>query len=247
MATPTTLTSDTPRGVLVKTTAVDYPGRIAAAFFLSGCNLRCPYCQNAALVTGGEGRTPPSLCSIDELFTHLEKRRGVISALVLSGGEPLVTPAASEILSRAKSMGLRVKLDTNGTLPDALERIVQDDRTRPDFIAMDIKTAPARYGELCGDKNADYKSLLEHSISIISAYPRDCREWRTVLVPPLVGESDIGIMAAMLPRDASWQFAQFRPGGCISSDYDTLLPMTDGEAAALVARARRVIPGSVLR
>lgn len=262
------------RGVLVKTTAVDYPNRIASSFFLPGCNLLCPYCQNAALVTG-KGLEKEHLCTIEELFAHLEKRKGVIGALVLTGGEPLLHDEIHKIIARAKSLGLLVKLDTNGTLPDKLNSLMQD--AAPDFIAMDIKTSPERYAELenkqkiktppqllstikANSKQAslnkqndisafeeNYQSLLEKSISIISKLPADCREWRTVLVPGLVEEKDIDEMAKMLPKDASWQFAQFRPGGCIKSCYDNLTPMTDEKAFSLVSRALKKIPGSAMR
>lgn len=232
-------------GSLVKTTAVDYPGRIAASFFMAGCNLRCPYCQNKELVLGGaEG-----LCTADDLFRYLEKRRGIIGALVISGGEPLANEAAASLLRRAKSMGLLVKLDTNGTLPDKLAQAVGDEAARPDFIAMDMKTSPDRYGELSprGGGSIDYTERLRQSIDIISSYPREQREWRTVLVRGLVGVKDIDAMASLLPPDATWQFTQFVPGGCINDDYNRIAPMTDEEAATLVQYAQKTISGARMR
>ena len=87
-----------PAGVLVKTTLVDFPGHVASAIFLTGCNLRCPYCYNTGLVLNNE--EPENLVSVNELFEHLEKRKNVISALAISGGEPLVNPYLKDIQYR---------------------------------------------------------------------------------------------------------------------------------------------------
>lgn len=227
---------------------------------MQGCNLRCPYCHNRALVLPDEDAERSlgggELSSVEELFHHLEKRQGVLTALVLSGGEPLVNADETErILRKAKSLGYAVKLDTNGTMPEALERIVRDKSTKPDFIAMDMKTAPSRYGELLarggrGDasgRGGGIASALKRTIEIMAEYPADCREWRTVLVETLVAENDIDEMAQVLPRDAVWCFAQFQPGGCVNSAYDMLLPMTSERAQSLVRRAQEKIAGAVLR
>lgn len=240
---------DFPSGILVKTTLVDFPGRVAAAFFLRGCNLRCPYCYNAPLVTGGEGER---FSSARELFAHLEKRRSVISGLAISGGEPLLNPLALEIIRRAKSMGMAVKIDTNGTVPGALEKIALDAGARPDFIAMDIKTSPARYAEaLCESgspiSRADIPALLRESAAVVSSFPSDSREWRTVLAPGLVDEADIDEMARLLPPDASWQFARFQAGGCLDPKFNDAVPYLDSKINALVERAREKIPGAALR
>lgn len=153
---------DIPVGSLIKTTLVDFPGRVSASFFLRGCNLRCPYCYNAELVlTGSEGngsdkntdgsfsvQAHSTLSTINELFAHLEKRRNVLSGLVISGGEPLLNEYTPVIIQKAKSLGYKIKLDTNGTLPDTLQKFLCDENLRPDFVAMDIKTSPHRYAKM---------------------------------------------------------------------------------------------------
>lgn len=271
-------------GSLIKTTLVDFPGRVAAAIFLRGCNLRCPYCYNIELVLPQSAETPANsgLCSLGELFSHLEKRRNVLTGLVVSGGEPLVNPLTPEIIKKAKSLGYKIKLDTNGTLPEKLEQLLNDDALRPDFVAMDIKTAPRRYAETMLGKHeaasqaaasqtqakpqsplaasqADALSQaaasqaeeiaqkLERSAKLVAALPPECREWRTVLVPPLVQESDIRDMAEILPKDASWQFAQFRNDSCLDPSYNAIAPYTDAEAARLVETAKELIYGATIR
>ena len=139
------LSFNEPAGVLVKTTLVDFPGRVAGSFFLKGCNLRCPYCYNTELITGNAGDD-----TINELFAHLEKRQGILTGIVISGGEPLLNPYTKEIILKAKELEYKVKLDTNGTLPEKLAELLEDEKLRPDFVAMDIKTSPERYAsEIC--------------------------------------------------------------------------------------------------
>ena len=205
-------------GALIKTTLVDFPGRVAAAFFLRGCNMRCPYCYNIGLVS--DFSDSDGLVPLDVLFAHLEKRRHVLSGLVISGGEPLLNAATPCIIERARALGLAVKLDTNGTFPDELAALIENPQLCPDFIAMDIKTAPLRYaqtmyGTLSSPPTEKITARLERSARIIASLAPTAREWRTVLVPPLVQESDIAAMAQLLPHDASWQFAQFRNENCI--------------------------------
>ena len=273
------ISENTPLGALIKTTLVDFPAHVACALFLTGCNLRCPYCYNGALVTGSE--KAQNLASFGDVLQHLKKRRDVLSGFVISGGEALLHPALPELIKSAKALGYKIKLDTNGTLPLRLSALVSDSSTRPDFIAMDIKTAPARYGELLPQARPpadttdagspagaapasqaerptpspaaagtapDYAARLAESIEFITReYAPGDREWRTVLVPPLVQKADIKAMAALLPPDASWQFASFRADNCLDSSYNSIAPYSDRAAAELVAYAKKLVPGAALR
>ncbi len=247
-----------PAGVLVKTTCVDFPGRVAGSFFLKGCNIRCPYCYNIGLVLSDSeipaGTQTEPLNTVAELFAHLEKRQGILSGLVISGGEPLLNPYTPVIIRKAKELGYKIKIDTNGTLPEKLKSLIEDEALRPDFIAMDIKTSPARYSTLiCGEKssffgNNDYfQKVLRESVELVAAYPADSREWRTVLVPGLVTKEDIASMAELLPQDASWQFAQFLNQNCLDPSYNDIYPYSDTEAAELIDYAKTLIPGASLR
>jgi pyruvate formate lyase activating enzyme len=244
---------DRPAGVLVKTTCVDFPGHLAGSFFLKGCNLRCPYCYNTGLVLGKDDGTQP-LNTVQELFDHLEKRQGILKGLTVSGGEPLLNPYTPLIIRKARELGYLVKLDTNGTLPDELEAFINNPELRPDFIAMDIKTAPSRYAEvICPafskyhGKTEHFEHVLKRSATLVASYPPENREWRTVLVPPLVQKSDIEAMATILPKDASWQFAQFMNQNCIDPSYNEIYPYTDQEAQELIQYAQPFIKNSELR
>ena len=247
------LSLNEPAGVLVKTTCVDYPGILAGSFFLKGCNLRCPYCYNTGLVLGKDDGTQP-LNTVQELFDHLEKRQGILKGLTVSGGEPLLNPYTPLIIRKAKKLGYLVKLDTNGTLPDELEAFINDAELRPDFIAMDIKTSPERYAQVICPAFSKYHNNTEHFVNVlkrsadlVAAYPADKREWRTVLVPPLVQKEDIQNMAAILPKDASWQFAQFMNQNCIDQAYNEIYPYSDSEAKEIIDYAKTFIQKAELR
>ena len=247
-----TLPLDKPAGVLVKTTCVDFPGIVAGSFFLKGCNLRCPYCYNTGLVI--ETDQSEKLNTVQELFDHMEKRQGILSGIVISGGEPLINPYTPLIIKKARELSYKVKLDTNGTLPDELEAFLNNPDLCPDFVAMDYKTSPERYSEtmcpafskLYGNKEIFEKKVLR-CIELVSALPKERREWRTVMVPGLITKKDLEVMAGFLPEDASWQFAQFMNGNCIDPSYNNLDPYTDAELKELVSFAKTLIPGAELR
>ena len=132
-------------GILLrKTSLVDYPGRVSSVLFLPGCNLRCPWCHNPALVLGGVD----GLVSADDALAHLLKRRSVLGGVVLSGGEPCLHGELPDLVAEIKKLGLRIKLDTNGMFPAVLRKLFGREETRPDHIALDLKIAPARYAEL---------------------------------------------------------------------------------------------------
>lgn len=236
-------------GVLVKTSLVDYPGIVAATLFLTGCNLRCPYCYNGPLVQHQEEES--AMVSLAEVISHLEKRKNVLKGFVISGGEALLHPKLKSLIIKAKELGYLVKLDTNGTNPDKLEEILNNPDTKPDFIAMDIKTDPKNYKKTLNAGNLsdtkDYVQAIKKSISMISTYQADKREFRTVLVPTLVTLKNISILAQYLPKDASWRFAQFQNENCLEPLYNALKPYSDIEIKEIINKAITVIPDSKLR
>jgi pyruvate formate lyase activating enzyme len=271
---------DSPAGALIKTTLVDFPGRVASTIFLEGCNLRCPYCYNVSLVLGSfantSGMAPDSSaaksdatpspankklngrdydCStLREVIDHLEKRRAVLTGLVISGGEPLLNPRTPLLIKEARKLGYKIKLDTNGTLPDRLQQFCEDDELRPDYIAMDLKTAPSKCALLASNAarkdpavGEELAESIARSAKIVASFPSESREWRTVLVPPLVDEKDIAEMAKLLPSNAHWYFAQFRNENCIDPSYNKIDPYLDRDLKRLVDFAKSLIPGAELR
>ncbi|HNY20562.1 MAG TPA: radical SAM protein [Treponemataceae bacterium] len=250
---------------LIKTSLVNFPGRVAAAVFLPGCNLRCPFCHNgelarASVVTGPktDHADGEDYVELDEVYAHLERRKNVLGGLAISGGEPLLSPATTELTRKARELGLAVKIDTNGTLPDLLSSLVSDASLRPDMIAIDVKTSLSRYGELAMEpsRGEAFGAALAQSISILrtasaaqgASGARPLRvEYRTVLVPGLVGEAEIRAIAAILPEDADWELARFVPGTCLDPSYDGVEPYGPVALGKLVDLAKSLRAGAALR
>ena len=128
-----------------KLTLLDYPGKVAATIFTSGCNFRCPFCQNADLVIDAENSYDMSR---EEILAYLQKRKGLLDGVCVTGGEPLINSDIEDFLYELKDMGYSVKLDTNGSAPDLLMKIVGEGLA--DYVAMDIKNCRERYGETAG-------------------------------------------------------------------------------------------------
>lgn len=122
---------------LQKLTLLDFPEHMAATLFCPGCDFRCPFCHNASLVVPGREGFPAM--DLDEIRAFLEKRRGVLDGVCITGGEPLLQPDIADFCAELKDMGFAVKLDTNGSFPATLEHLVE--RGLVDYVAMDVKAA----------------------------------------------------------------------------------------------------------
>ncbi len=157
---------------LQKMTLLDYPGKVACTVFLQGCNFRCPFCHNSGLLAP---QGDPGL-SKEELFTFLKKRQGILDGVCITGGEPTLHKELPELIFQIKTMGFSVKLDTNGCRPEVLKAVAGD----LDYVAMDIKNCPARYGETVGLKNPDL-SKIEESMRFLMEGASDY-EFRTTVV-----------------------------------------------------------------
>lgn len=235
---------------LLKTTTVNFPGHLAAAVFLPGCNLRCPYCYNAELacadVYGAALKSEANdYVSLDEVFRHLEKRRGILKALAISGGEPLLSPALPALLEKANALQYTVKLDTNGLLPEKLKTLLRDKTPPISMVALDLKTAPNRYGELFAVHEASLtaEEKLRKTIAILEeAQSRGLNvEYRTVLIPGLVGKAEIEAIGSLLPKNADWEFARFLPGTCLKDEWNSISPYTESETDELVKLAQTFV------
>lgn len=165
---------------LQKTSLVDYPGYIASTIFVGGCNYACPYCHNKTLLNDGR----PHI-SIDEVLMFLNDRKHFTDSVVVTGGEPTLYSKLPDVLRSLKDMGLRVKLDTNGSNPRMLEDIIADKLV--DYIAMDIKDTWNNYPRIAGViVDTD---LLRNSVSLIKAIPH--YEFRTTVIPDVHSQEDI--------------------------------------------------------
>ena len=145
---------------LQKMTLLDFPGRVACTVFLGGCDFRCPFCHNYELVDG----SAPPIMEDSDLFAFLEKRRGLLDGVAITGGEPCLRPELPDFMRRIRDMGYGVKLDTNGTHPALLRTILEEGLA--DYVAMDIKNRPEKYAQTVGLPAVDLVPVRE-SVSLL--------------------------------------------------------------------------------
>ena len=169
---------------LNKTTLLDYPGHVAAAVFLGGCNFRCPFCQNGDLVLRPESQAE---IGEEELFSFLKKRKGILSGVCITGGEPTLEKGLGKLVGKIKEIGYLVKLDTNGSQPEVVGELLEDGLL--DYIAMDVKNSMERYGETVGLGKIDAGRIRE-TINIMIESGIDY-EFRTTVVKELHGKEDM--------------------------------------------------------
>ncbi len=145
-----------------KLTLLDYPGRVACTLFTGGCNFRCPFCQNSALLPcHKEGE----LDTADVLrFLEQRRKKGLLDGVCITGGEPLLQEGIAEFLRALKQMGYAVKLDTNGSFPDKLQELIEAKLV--DYVAMDIKNSLERYAQTSGT-NGLYNQMVERSVELL--------------------------------------------------------------------------------
>ena len=189
-------------GGLDRFTLSDYPGEVAAIVFTQGCNFRCPFCHNGSLLP----MKSDSLIPEEEILSFLESRRDQLTGLVITGGEPTLQPDLSLFLKKIRSMGFKIKLDTNGSHPEVVSVLL--DEGLLDFIAMDIKAPWALYDHLAGVKAP--KEQLKKSITLI-AQSGISHEFRTTVVRPLLSDRDVQEIKTMVPLGSPHRLQKFRP------------------------------------
>ena len=184
---------------LEKLSLVDFDGYAACTVFLAGCNLRCPFCQNAVLVDGGL----PECITEQEFFAFLDKRKGLLDAVCISGGEPTLRRELPDFCRRIKKNGYLVKLDTNGTNVDMLRLLI--DRKLVDYVAMDVKAPLYDYPPLLLAEEKATESVKESIALLIGG--KIPYEFRTTLVSEMIDAKGIADMASLL-RGADKLFLQ---------------------------------------
>ncbi|MDR2431555.1 MAG: anaerobic ribonucleoside-triphosphate reductase activating protein [Candidatus Margulisbacteria bacterium] len=198
---------------LQKTTLIDYPGKIAATVFTAGCNFRCVFCHNTALVNAGESSLPE--IDPDELLAYFQKRLKQLEGVCISGGEPTLHADLPDFIRRIKALGLAVKLDTNGTNPAMLKKLFVDDLL--DYVAMDIKGPLELYPRIVNTE-IDAEKITD-SIELIMqsgvAY-----EFRTTVLPAFLDEENFIRVAGMINGADCYYLQQFHAGEqLLNPDY----------------------------
>jgi pyruvate formate lyase activating enzyme len=187
-------------GGFQKTSLLDYPDRISAIIWTSGCNFRCPFCYNKNLALG-----TAQLFPTDVILSFLIKRKTIIDGVVISGGEPLLQEDIIDFVKKIKDMKLLVKIDTNGTYPELLNELLEQKLV--DYIAMDVKAPKNKYAQLTGVKTD--LSAIEKSIYLLEN-KAPAYEFKTTLIPGLLTKEDIVEIAQWLKGADSYFLQQFK-------------------------------------
>ena len=224
----------------IRTSLIDFPGEIASTLFFGGCNLRCPMCHNPALVL--EPASLPDI-SVESIYTHLQERKGKITGVVLSGGEPCISPGLLHLLERFHQMGLRIKLDTNGYFPNVLKEVLKTGWVH--YVAMDIKAPLEKYPLLCGMQSMN-TDRIQTSIDLIRRYG-GLYEFRTTVVPNLLANMDIAEIAICLSGAKKYVLQQFRPQGCLDPDCNNMTPYPAETLMEMQASAKEHIDEVLVR
>lgn len=186
---------------LQKLTLLDYPRHVATTVFLSGCNMKCPFCHNGTLWDNKAGRVADD----KELLSMLKKRKGLIEGVCITGGEPTLRPDLPELLRSIKELGLKVKLDTNGTNPDILHSLI--DEGAVDYVAMDIKNSRSLYPATVGIPDFDTKPI-EESVRILLSSESNY-EFRTTVVRELHSASSFEEIGKWIAGAAHYYLQKF--------------------------------------
>lgn len=196
---------------LQKLTLLDYPGKMACTVFTGGCNFRCPFCHNASLVIPSKfGAVMPT----EEFFAFLERRRGILQGVCVSGGEPTLMFDLEDFIKRIKAMGFLVKLDTNGSRPEILKSLVGSGLV--DYVAMDIKNSPDMYPVTVGIDGFDVSPILESAAFLMSGAVDF--EFRTTLVSGHHTEREMRLIGEWLKGTPRYYLQNFVDSGDLISE-----------------------------
>lgn len=195
---------------LKKSSLIDYPHKISCVLYLTGCNFSCPYCHNPDLALGKY----PDRIHASRVSAFLKDRRELIDGVVITGGEPTLDPNLPKLCHTIKALGFAVKLDTNGSRPGVLARLIGDGII--DYIAMDIKTAIGAYGTpIC---RTALQPKIEQSIQLIMEDGLDY-EFRTTCVRPFIDEPTMERIGRKIQGARRYWLQRFQVNSLLQADF----------------------------
>ena len=222
---------------LQKMTLLDFPGRVACTVFLGGCDFRCPFCHNFQLA---DGSAKPTLDD-GELLRFLEKRRGLLDGVAVTGGEPCLHAELPELLRRIRALGFAVKLDTNGAHPERLRVILEEGLA--DYVAMDIKNSPEKYAQTAGLGTLDLAPIRE-SVRMLMEDGVDY-EFRTTVVDELHAPEDFDAIGAWIAGAKHYFLQAFTDRDVVP--FGNLHAPSADRMRAYADIARKYVPDTQLR
>lgn len=222
---------------LQKLTLLDYPGHMACVVYTKGCNFACPFCQNSSLITcdKAKGRIPET-----DIFEYLEKRKGILEGVVITGGEPLIQRDIKKFIKNIKDMGFLVKLDTNGSNPEILKTLI--DEKLVDYVAMDIKNVFSKYDLNIGKKTRIEN--IERSIAILKEEKVDY-EFRTTIIKEFNTIEDICKVCKMVGPHSKYFLQNFEDSSDVLNH--SLHGFTHDELVGIKERLKGEFPNVVIR
>lgn len=235
----------------LKTSLIEWPGKIASVVFTPGCNFRCPFCHNGHLVDPKQ-INGLALLKKQEVLEDLEKRKGWIDAVAVTGGEPTLQKDLPEFLKDIKALGFLVMLEQNGTNPGVLEVLI--DKGLVDYFCMDLKGNFEDYEKFTGVK-VDLEKIKESIRLIIGSGVE--YEFRTTVVPRLHTKENLVRLATEVNdifencklkiENCKWYFQQFRPLNCFDPEFQKLQPYSRQDLESFLKEIRKIIPNTHLR
>ena len=220
----------------IKNSFVDYPNYISSVVFTFGCNFNCWYCHNRRII---EDKSSENI-SEEEVLNFLSKRKGFIDGLVISGGEPTLNPELENFIRKVKALGFKVKLDTNGTNPNIVEKLLKDNLL--DFVAMDVKTSKENYSKLVG-REVDFDKISK-SINLLKNSSVDY-EFRTTFAPD-VSLSDVEGIGKLICGAKAYAIQKYNPPESLDKPYITIPHKREDFFRALEI-AKKYVENSFLR
>jgi len=213
-------------GGMQKTSLIDFPGKISCVLFLDTCNFRCPYCQNPDLVYGNK-QAP---IDPDDVYLFLERRKEFLDGVVISGGEPTLQSDLLSLCQIIKGMGYAVKLDTNGSRPETVRKLVESEVL--DYIAMDIKTDPHAYAPILQKESHPEDILSSVEVIMGSVVPH---EFRTTCVRPFVDRRVVDGISRRIEGSMLYALQRFSPRTVLNPAFfrETDRSVDDDELAVM--------------
>ena len=224
-------------GGLQKNSLIDYPGKISAIVFTIGCNFRCPYCHNPELVDETADEIPE-----EDILAFLEKRRGLLEAVTITGGEPTMHDDLLTFIRRIKSLGFLVKLDTNGTNPDMLEKALEGKLV--DYVAMDIKSPLATY-EKTANRPVDIDAIRRSIDLLIQGNTQ--YEFRTTLVKSLITPEDLDGIGADIQGAERYYLQKFVPSKTLNPAFLRKTTFSDEELELMRNNMQKYVKECIIR
>lgn len=259
----------------LKTSLIEWPGKISSVIFTPGCNFRCPFCHNADLVDPAKKRKLP-LIKEEKVLTDLKSRKKWVEAVVVTGGEPCLQKDLEKFLKLIKKLNFMTMIHTNGTRPDVIASFLH--YSIVDYIALDLKgdleeyekftgmekekiipstsPAPRQCGTSSEQEHKDDIEKIRKSIELIMTGGIDC-EFRTTVVPSLHNLKNLKKLAGQIGllfencqlriENCRWYLQQFRPTNTLDRRFLEIKPYSRGEMEGFQRELQKIIPQTLLR